>query len=146
MLLYNQYPYWGKGTSMSSPFNRNQTITGKRLWDKNPSGIISFTAHRLTSVVCFFYNPWKLTVGCFLLCLNNIHLQDRWHIRCYIRLHGCHYSLEVQIVASPAQMQKWRRIVCAILSVCPLLERGSKTALVFFDQEKLLTTSKTMAE
>lgn len=77
---------------MSSPFNRHQRITAERLWDKNPSGIISFNVHRL---IWFSRpNPWKLTVGCFLLCLNNIHLQDRWHIRRYISLHDCHYNLE----------------------------------------------------
>lgn len=41
-------PDWGKGLSMSSPFNRHHSITAERLWDKNPSGIISFNAHRLT--------------------------------------------------------------------------------------------------
>lgn len=128
---------------MSSPFNRHQRITAERLGDKNPSGIISFNAHRLTwfSPSSPRPNPWKSTVGCFLLCLNNIHLQDRWHIRHYISLHDCHYNLEGQIVASPGQMHKWRKVVCAILPVCPLLQRGSKTVLLLFGHAKLLTAS-----
>lgn len=49
---------------------------------------------------------WKLAVGCFLLCLNNIHLQARWHIRHCISLHDCHCNLEGQIVACSGWMHK----------------------------------------
>lgn len=76
-------------------------------------------------------NTWKLAVGCFLLCLNNIHLQARWHIRHYISLHDCHYNLEGQIVARSGWMHKWRKVVCATLPVCPLLQRGGKTAFIW---------------
>lgn len=73
----------------------------------------------------------KLAVGCFLLCLNNVHLQARWHIRRYISLPDCHYNLEGQIVARSGWMHKWRKVVCATLPVHHLPQRGGKTAFIW---------------
>lgn len=75
-------------------------------------------------------NTWKFAVGSFLLCLNNIHLQARLHIRNYISLRDCHYNLEGKIVARSGWMHKWRKLLCATLPVCPLLQRGGKTAFI----------------
>lgn len=148
LLVYNQYPTEEKAQAWAHPSTgiRESQQRDFEIKTYQASLVLMFTDWLASPPPSPPQNPWKLSVGCFLPFLNNIHLQDRWHIRRYISLHGCCCNLEGQIVASPGQMHKWRKVVCVILPVCPSLQRGSKTALGLFGCAKLLTASILMAK
>lgn len=106
--LSSSYKWLNRGKKCYLSTISNPTEEKAQAWAHPSTGIkesqqrdFKIKSHQASLVLMFtdwfgspHPNPWKLTVGCFLLCLNNIHLQDRWHIWHYISLHDCHYNLE----------------------------------------------------